>query len=99
MTIFECGACRPCINSRAYLAGDIGTALFGRGSESRHGLPFHPVLNAVSPMAKTFGIPGTPRSGPTLTRPALSHSVASHFAAGEALTPAAHSTVLAAMVC
>ena len=38
-------------------------------------------------MAKTFGIPGTHRSGPTLMRPALSHSAASHLAAGEALTP------------
>ncbi len=53
--------------------------------------------SAVSPMAKTFGRPGTDRSAPTLRRPALSASAFSHFEAGEATTPAAHSTVRAGM--
>jgi len=48
---------------------------------------------AVSPIAKTSGYPGTLRSSRTFTRPALSASTPSHFAAGEASTPAAQMTV------
>ncbi len=48
---------------------------------------------AVSPMAKISGWPGTERSGFTLTLPDLSASAPSQRAAGEAVTPAVHSTV------
>ena len=55
----------------------------------------------MSPTAKTSGCPGSVRSGSTETRPARSTSAPvaspSALASGEAWTPAAHSTVRAAM--
>src|SRR5262249_33303117 len=48
---------------------------------------------AVSPMAKILGWPGTERSGCPFPRPALSVSTPSHCPAGEATTPAVHTTV------
>src|SRR5688572_11921634 len=44
-------------------------------------------------MTKMFWWPGTFRSGPTITRPALSVLAFSHFPAAEARTPAAQTTV------
>src|SRR5262245_38559726 len=55
------------------------------------------VIAAVSPTAHTFGSPGTDKSGFTRMRPALSISTPSHRPAGEATTPAVHSTVRLAM--
>ncbi len=52
---------------------------------------------AVSPMTKISDRPGTRRSGPTRTRPARSVSTPSQAPTGDAVTPAAHTTVRAAI--
>ena len=63
--------------------------------------PGRPFRLTMSPTAKTSGWPGIVRSGSTEMRPARSTSApvasASALASGEACTPAAHSTVRAAM--
>src|SRR4051812_28544052 len=64
---------------------------FAAGARPGTGLP--PLrTEAVSPMTNTSAFPGNCRNSLTGTRPARSPSMPSHSAAGDAFTPAAHST-------
>src|SRR5256886_16335667 len=65
---------------------------FAAGAIPGSGLPSW-ISAAVSPMTKTSGCRGAVRSGRTCTRPARWAGAPSHFAAGEAATPAAHRIV------
>ena len=64
-----------------------------RQAARKHGLRFG-VSEHLWISYKWFAVShGTDKSGPTLSRPARSAGAPSHCAAGEATTPAAHSTV------
>ena len=76
--------------------GDIAPSCLAAGAMPGTGSPSGPLIDAVSPMAKISGWPGTVRSGSTKRRPTRSAGAPSQSAAREACTPAAQRMVRAA---
>lgn len=90
---------RPSRESPYQKSAHIGACLFGRRSAAGYRVAVGIDPRAVSPITKMLLSSGKDRPGPQRTRPPLSGSAPSHFAAGDAETPAARINVRASIRC